>query len=627
MSAERISDRARPLRGAREVRRRVRLVGFVALGLGVLVVLISAFWVGGRAIAAKTALERAQSQLTTFKSTIGESGGPGTLQLYSSVVANTDLAAAQVDDPVWRLYEGVPAVGPNLKAFRRIAQVLDTVVRTGVRPVAKAGDGISIDSLKPVNGALDIAPLRRLGPAVAKLDTALRVADAAAGRIDTRGTLPQISSTVVRLRSTIGTLLPVTGELKKVAPLLYPALGGGERRHYVLMFQNNAEERAGGGNPAALAELKVSNGRIQLGRQPNSQEVPHPFSKPLVTYGGDWDKLYGPHTSTYLTNFSFTPDFPATARMVSAMWLQLYKQPIDGVISVDPVALSYLMRATGPIPIGRGVTLTSANAVQFLLSDVYKRFPDSHVQNALFSSAAKSIFKAVSTGQGSPRAYVQQLAPMLNQQRLKVWSARPAEEAALLDSPAGTMLPAGNRTKTTFGVYYNDDSTSKMSYYMDATVGVAAKVCRSSTPSYTVTTKVTDTLKASEAAGLPKYVLAGQPRIPVGGDRQWVQVFGPVGAKLGAVTIDGRTVRWGTNIDYRLNTDPQATGVDDLKPAVHGEIYGRPLAIVSIKMGPEQSRTVVAHFAGGTDLSTRLAVSHTPKVRAVPVTVTHTPCG
>lgn len=609
------------------LRPRVRAIGLIALGLGVLFVLVSAVWVGGRAIAAKTALERAQTQLTTFRSTIGQAGGPSTQQLYSSLVANTDLAAAQVDDPVWRLYEGVPGVGPNLKAFRRIAQVLDTVVRTGVRPVAKVADGLSVDSLKPVDGALDITPLRRLGPVVTKLDSALRVADTSTERIDTRGTLPQISSTVAQLHTTIGKLLPVTAELKKVAPLLYPALGGGQRRRYILMFQNNAEERAGGGNPAALAELKVSNGRIELGRQPNSQEVPHPFLKPLVTYGGDWDKLYGPHTSTYLTNFSFTPDYPATAEMVRAMWLQLYKQPIDGVISVDPVALGYLLRATGPISIGHGVTLTSSNVVPFLLSDVYKRFPDSHVENALFSSAAKSIFKAVSSGQGSPKAYLQQLTPMLNEQRLKVWSARPDEEAALLDSPAGTMLPADNRVKTTFGAYYNDDSTSKMSYYMDATVGVAAKVCRSSTPSYTVTTKVTDTLKQSQVAGLPKYVLAGQKRIVPGGDRQWVQLFGPVGATLGAVTVDGQPVHWGTNIDYRRNTVPTATGAADLKPAVHGDIYGRPVAIVSIKMGAEQSRTVVARFTGGTALSSKLAVSHTPKVRDVPVTITHTTCG
>lgn len=625
MQAERKADQPRP--HAPELRSRIRTIGLVALALGILFVLVSALWVGGRAIAAKTALERAQTQLTDFRSTIGQSGGPSTQQLYSSVVANTDLAAAQVDDPVWRLYEGVPGVGPNLKAFRRIAQVLDTVVRTGVRPVAKVADGLTVDSLKPVNGALDITPLRRLGPAVTKLDAALRTADAATQRINTTGTLPQISGTVAQLHSTIGTLLPVTAELKKVAPLLYPALGGGERRHYVLMFQNNAEERAGGGNPAALAELKVSNGRIELGRQPNSQEVPHPFLKPLVTYGGDWDKLYGAHTSTYLTNFSFTPDFPATAQMVRAMWLQLYKQPIDGVISVDPVALGYLLRATGPISIGHGITLTSSNVVKFLLSDVYKQFPDSHVQNALFSAAAKSIFKAVSTGQGSPKAYLQQLTPMVDEQRLKVWSARPDEEAALLDSPVGTMLPADNRVKTTFGAYYNDDSTSKMSYYMDATVGVAAKVCRSSTPSYTVTTKVTDTLKASEVAGLPKYVLAGQQRIPVGGDRQWVQLFGPVGAELGSVTVDGRPVQWGTNIDSKLNTDPDATGVSDRKPAVHGDIYGRPVAIVSIKMGPEQSRTVVAHFTGGTALSRTLAVSHTPKVRDVPVTITHVSCG
>ena len=93
------------------------------------------------------------------------------------------------------------------------------------------------------------------------------------------------------------------------------------------------------------------------------------------------------------------------------------------------------------------------------------------------------------------------------------------------------------------------------------------------------------------------------------------------------MSIDGTKVVFGTNIDYTLNTNYDATGVADLKPAVKGEMHGRPVGIVSIKMGPLQSQKVTAHFSGATTPSATIGISHTPKVRQSPLTVTKSPCG
>jgi hypothetical protein len=421
--------------------------------------------------------------------------------------------------------------------------------------------------------------------------------------------------------------MPVTAELRKVMPVLYPALGGEGTRHYLLIFQNNAEERTSGGNPAAMAMLDVDHGKIKLGKQPSSTDFPSPYPTPPLTFGGDWAKIYGPYASGYLTNITFTPDYPQTARMARAMWRTQFGGKVDGVISFDPVALSYLMRATGPIKLPTGEVLTSENAVSYLLSGVYAKYTDPFVQNAVFASAAQAIFKAVTSGQGSPKDYVAQLAPMLNEQRLKAWSVRKNEEELLLTSQAGNMMPADNSKATVLGVYNNDDSTSKMSYYMDAKVDVTARVCPAKTPTYTVSTTVTDTLKASQIPGLTAYVVAHQPRIVPGGDRQWVQLYGPVGAKLKAVYIDGEKVAWGTNILYQQNTNWSATGEYDHRPAVQGTLFDRPVGVVSIKMGPEESVTVKGVFTGGKANSPTVEVSHTPKVRPVPVTVKQAKCG
>ncbi|MCU1473161.1 DUF4012 domain-containing protein [Amnibacterium sp.] len=597
------------------------------LGLGLLALIVCVLWVGDRALVAKNALQQAQGDLTTFKSELGQPGAPSTVALYRRLGTSTATAAKQTDDPVWAAFEQLPWLGPNLKAFRQVAELTDALVRHGVQPMAVAADGISVDSLKPTNGGLDIAPLKKLTPAVASLDRAMHEADASAARIDTTDVVPQLKAPISSLRATLQKAMPLTAELRTVMPVLYPALGGTGTRHYLLIFQNNAEERASGGNPAAMAMLDVDQGKIKLGKQPNSGDFPHPYTTPPLTFSGDWAHVYGPHTSAYVTNITFTPDFPQTARMARAMWRSEFGGTVDGVVSFDPVALSYLMRATGPITLPTGEVLTSDNAVQYLLSGVYAKYTDPTVQNAVFASAAQAIFKAVTSGQGSPKDYVAQLAPMLNEQRLKAWSIRKGEEDLLLTSQAGNMLPADNAKATTFGVYNNDDATSKMSYYMDEKVAVVAKSCPAKAPSYTVAATVTDTLTAAKASGLTSYILAAQTHIPFGGDRQWVQLYGPVGSKLVSATIDGKKVVFGNDQDWPLNTVWNATGLDVRRPAVKGELFGRPVGSVSVTTAPGQSVTVKAVFTGGTTPSPSLAVSHTPKVRPVPVTITRAACG
>jgi hypothetical protein len=247
------------------------------------------------------------------------------------------------------------------------------------------------------------------------------------------------------------------------------------------------------------------------------------------------------------------------------------------------------------------------------------------VQDAVFASAAQGVFSAVTSGQGDPKSYLAQLQPMMDEQRLKMWSVRDDEEKLLMDSPLGNMLPEDNTEKTVLGVYNNDDATSKMSFFMDEQIKVTTNTCKAD-PQYTVSAKVINTLPAANAYSLPEYVKAHQPRIVPGGDRQWVQVYGPVGAKLKAVYIDGEKVVWGTNFSYKFNTNYNATGQLDHRPAVKGTMYDRPVGSVSIKMGPASSVTVKAIFTGGTDNSKTVEVSHTPKVRPVPVEITDAKC-
>lgn len=614
---------------AQRARRRVAVGASVALLLGVITVVVLTAYIANRALVAKDSLESAQGQLTTFKNALGQPNAPSTAALYTKLQKNTTKAADQVDDPVWALYERIPVVGPNLKAFRQTADLVDTLVHDGVGPLAEAANGISIDSLKPHDGGIDIEPLKKLTPAMGDIDDAITAADRSARAIDTTDVVSQLKGPVAQVQSMLAEAKPITHELRKVMPVLYPALGGDGARRYLLIFQNNAEERASGGNPASMAMLVVNHGKIKLGKQGDSGNFPKYTTPPYTPKGagnGDWPKIYTDYASTYVTNITMTPDFPSTAKMARAMWRDTFGGKVDGVISFDPVALSYLMKATGPVTLADGQTVDSSNVVSYLLYEVYAKHTSPDVQDAVFASAAQGIFKAVTNGAGDPKSYLAQLDPMIKEQRLKMWSIRDDEQELLIDSPVGNMLPEDNSEATVLGVYNNDDATSKMSYFMDQQIKVTANTC-AATPKYTVSTKVVNTLPVSRAYSLPDYVKAHQPRIVAGGDRQWVQLYGPVGAKLVAAYVDGKKVVWGTNFSYRVNTNYAATGESDHRPAVKGNMYGRPVGVVSLNMGPASSMTVKAVFSGGTENNTTVQVSSTPKVRATPVTITDAACG
>lgn len=594
----------------------------------VLLVLAIGAYVGQRALEAKESLERAREQLQTFRAALGDPS-EDLPALYGVLQASSAEAVQRTDSPVWSLAEHVPWAGPNLTAFRQTTELVDEVVRQGIGPLATAANGVSVESLKPRDGGVDLAPLAELAPAVVEVDDAVQSANATAKAIDTRHVVHQLAGPIHELRAQLDELAPVTAQLRTVVPLLGPMLGGDGDRRYLLMFQNNAEERASGGNPASLAMLKVTDGKLALGRQVSSSDFPHPYdTSPYAPKGPgntDWGVVYTEHASAYLTNITMTPDFPTTARMARAMWRKEFGGRVDGVISLDPVALSYLLRATGPIELADGTEIDASNAVPFLLHDVYARYPDAGTQDKVFASAARSVFAAISSGKGDPRLYLDQLEPMMAEQRLKMWSNHPEEQAVLIGSPLGTMLPADNQRATVLGVYNNDDATSKMSYFMDERVSVVVSTC-AATPTYTVTATVVNTLRTDQVGTLPEYVRAHQQRIPSGGDRQWVQLFGPVGARLTSVAVDGKPVVWGTNLRAKANTNPKATGVADRRPAVRGTMYGRPVGTVSVTLGPASEKTVTAVFTGSPKDSRSVEVSHTPKVRAVPVEITEATC-
>jgi len=416
--------------------------------------------------------------------------------------------------------------------------------------------------------------------------------------LSAEGTLGAVEDARAQLAGLLDDAASLTSLARTLTELAPPALGSDGPRNYLLMFQNNAEARALGGNPAILVLVKVSDGAISLERQASSLDFPRGGEPPLALDPALFT-VYPESFPRFVMDITARPHFPTAAVLAKAYWEQAFGDVIDGVVSFDPVALGYLLDATGPVTLATGDQLTGDNAVSLLLSDVYARYEDPRMQDAFFGSAADSIFEAITGGEFDPRVAVAALVKAVDERRLLLWSDDPTEQDFVASTPLSGILPSSNDDETVVGVYYMDQSSSKIDYYLDTDVTVDSDQCTASMPTFSVSAHLSSRLTQEQADALPAYVISGW----WGSEKSLTDVYlvGPVGA---------------TFIDTDNPDLLTVTGTDD----------GRPVARLAVFLRPGEEATVSARFAGVEGEYGPLTFVGTPMVNPTAVSLESAGC-
>jgi hypothetical protein len=328
----------------RTTRRWSRNLRIALLIILTVIVLLSA-WVGVRASLARDALLGAVPVANRIGSQVlvdGSQIGPD----LSILQDRAQTAAKLTSDPVWRGAELVPALGANLKAFREAAGVIEQLASEALPPVHDLAGSFSTDSLTPVGGGIDLEIFREAQPSLGQAREALENADAAASQIDTASTIPQIGSAVDQIVELVSRAKGIVDGLDLAASLLPTLLGGDEPRSYLLLSLNNAELRSTGGLPGAIAVISAHDGLVTLGETASATELGE-FDDPVLPLTSAESVLYGEALGTWMHDVNLTPDFSRSGELARAMWLERTGTAVDGVLSIDPVALGYLLGATG----------------------------------------------------------------------------------------------------------------------------------------------------------------------------------------------------------------------------------------------------------------------------------------
>ena len=447
----------------------------------------------------------------------------------------TAAAVSATQGPHWWIAAHTPVVGESVAAVQTLAGVVDDLANDALPALADAVKVLDPSVLLPRGGQINTRPFIDVAPRVIAADDAVGASAARLAAIDEAHVIDRVAGPVTELKTMVRELGGTTQLASRAAQLIPPMLGAYGARQYILLAQSPAEIRATGGHPGAVMLVTVDDGRVTLGERLGVGSLTS--TTPVVPLTPQEDLLFSDRLVTFGGNGTLTPDFPRTAEITRAQWQKAFGVQVDGVLSLDPVALGYVLGATGPVSLPDGTTLTSSNAAPLLLNEIYRTLaPDQ--QDDLFGDAAKTAFEALMQGGPDVSASLSALTRAADEGRWLLWSSDPAEQAVLAGTPLAGELVGEIDGAPVVGVFLNDASATKMSYYLDYPVQVRRTACLAGgVRQLTVTVDVTSTAPA-EAAGYPAS-LSGGGQVTPGHSLTNVLVYTPARGRIEQVTVDG----------------------------------------------------------------------------------------
>jgi hypothetical protein len=358
-----------------------------------------------------------------------------------------------------------------------------------------------------------------------------------------------------------------------------PILAGGDKpRRYLISFQNSAEARGTGGILGAYALIELDKGNLKVLQTGSNASLAGMSLREIpVVMPAEFLKLYGKNPAI-LQNSNLSPHFPYGAQIWMGLWKKRYGEQLDGVIAVDPIALSYMLRATGGIQLKSGEEITSENVVADTLKNAYERYEkDNDARKQYLVDIMNATAAKLTKGEYSKIKMAKALRDGIKANRILIYSTnKDAQEKLAAVKLGGELRLEDNNEYRT--VIQNIDA-SKLDYYLDRSVVIESKSCEKEKETQ-VRIRVTNTLKTG--VGLSAYVLTradkGKPAsLVTGAHRFKVFIYGPTNARLISVSRENRTADLGGASVERK----------------------RPIYVADVDLAPGASEELRANFSGG----------------------------
>lgn len=586
LTIENASSRISRKRGTKRDRKKRILAG---IGLGVLgfgmIGSVCGLLLAHQTTDVRDELQQVVSSVPQLRSQLQDGNMPAAQSTFASMQKQTQSARTTATGPLWKAAALIPILGPNFQAVTEASVTADDVVSRAMAPLLEKYESLNWRALSPTDGKIDVRQLQDAAPSITTAAKTVRLSHERLAAIETGRLIPEVADAVDTATSQLADVSVAFETASAVGNLLPPMLGADEARNYLLLIQNNAEARATGGIPGALAILKVEDGRFELGEQSSAGAIER-FIPPLDV-DPEQVALYTPRLGAQMQNVNLTPNFPTAAETAKLMWERRHDgQTVDGVVALDPVVLSRLLNVTGQVELTdpeilslvRGTALPTAltqeNVVATLLSDVYREIEEPELQDTYFAAVAGEVFAAFTAGNGDGAKLLSALTSSVEDHRLYLWSSHSGEQDIISSTALAGSVTGPRSGGAAFGAYFNDGTGAKMDYYVERTAQLL-RICQADGYSlYTVRITIANTAPEDAASTLPEYVTGGGTfKVDPGRVRTNNVVYGPAQAMIEGATLNGEKVPFGA--------------------AKHGQ---RPVGTVTTELGPGERAVLEVTF-------------------------------
>jgi len=520
-------------------RRDVRWTGLVLLIASV------AFgcWLGFEALHAKSNLEQARQSAEQAKDALSQGNAEDAAKWVSDAHSHAKTARDAAHSPPWNIASVVPWLGSPFETGQQITDVVLGLVDDVLQPSEQVGAAISPDRLLEGN-RLNVQLLRDAAPKLSEISAATTQLDADARAIADPKYLSLLRDARAQLQaqiSDISTLIQNTALAARLAPSM---MGADGPRTYFMGFQTNAEARGTGGLLGGFGILRFDNGTATVDTLGPNTELTG-TSAP-IDLGPEFAQEYGfTNPFTDFRNSNQSSHFPYAAQIWKSMWAQQSGMNVDGVIAIDPVALSYVLGAVGPVTMPDGEVVTKDNVVELTESTAYSRFPtDQAARKNYLQDIANAVVKNMAGKIESPRKLLDALGKAISERRIAVWNSSPADQKLLEETPLAHVVTDDSAPYAE--IVINNLGGNKMDYYLTRQIEYAADGCDGDRRTSTVTIRLTNT---APDKSLPDYVASSAgllPQIPIsvpsGTMLTSVRLVATKDAKLVSVIANGKRV-------------------------------------------------------------------------------------
>jgi hypothetical protein len=522
----------------------------LAAGVVIAIVLVGAVWIWVRAQQAADALASARDGVTNVRESITAGDTAKAQQQLAVVQGDTARAVRATSDPVFAIASAIPVVGNTPGAVRDVSSAADALAADALPDLVEAGTALSPDALRAGGDQINLDAFATAAPPLQSAAHSLEQISADVDAIDTDQTPAKVQDAVSSLQDQLDDALSETQSAARGAALIPPMLGGDGQRQYFFAMQSNNEARGTGGFFGSYGIITADDGTVKVQHlAPRSTLDDQTYQHMPLDFGPDFDALYGDDAASW-AGANLSPHYPYAAKLWLKMWQDRTGQRLDGVITADPVTLSYLLEATGPVTLPDGRVINSKNVVPFTENEIYFLIPDDDAaRDAYLQQVSEAALDAVFSGEADPRALMDALGRAASERRLLVYSDRSHEERELAASSVGGTLPGGDAPFA--GLATINGGGNKLDYYLEQSLDYELTGCAADGGRRSQIT-VTYRNDAPGDGSLPLYIDARSdlPRAPDGLPQSrngqsffWSQVYATPGASLVSATQDGRPVQ------------------------------------------------------------------------------------